>query len=50
MSEAPYVFVKNRPGTTYKQSIRIVRYWKHKQTGTVVEVRRHQGLDLVIVQ
>jgi hypothetical protein len=40
MADAPYVFVKNRPGQTYKQSIRIVRYWKHKETGNIVEVRR----------
>lgn len=40
MDEAPYVFVKNRPGQTYKQSVRITRYWKHKETGNVVEIRR----------
>ena len=40
MADAPYVFVKNRPGTEYKRSVRIARFWKNKETGNVVEVRR----------
>jgi hypothetical protein len=40
MTDVPYVFVKNRPGQTYKRSVRIVRYWKHKVTGNIVEIRR----------
>jgi hypothetical protein len=40
MGDAPYVFVrKSRPGVgTFRKDIRIARYWKHKETGTVVQV------------
>lgn len=38
MGDAPYVFVKkSRPGAgSFRKDIKIARYWKHKQTGTVV--------------
>lgn len=46
MGDAPYTFVrKSRPGGgQFKRSIRIARYWKHKETGTVVEVRNVQNV------
>lgn len=41
MGDAPYIIMKNRPGAgTHKRSIRIARYWRHKETGNVVEIRR----------
>ncbi len=45
MADAPYVFIKNRPGATqFRRSIRIARVWKHKETGNVVEVRNVQNV------
>ncbi len=39
--KAPYVFIRHRETEgTLKRSVRVVRYWKHKETGTVVEIRR----------
>jgi|FLYN01.1.fsa_nt_gi hypothetical protein len=40
-SEAPYIFIKHRsPEGTILRSVQIVRYWKHKPTGIVVEIRK----------
>jgi len=39
MAESPYIIVKHREGGTFRRDITIVRYWKHKETGNVVEVR-----------
>jgi hypothetical protein len=44
MSEAPYVFTKHREGITIKRSIRLARYWRHKETGNVVEIRTVQNV------
>jgi len=40
-NEAPYTIVRHRTseGTIYR-GIRIVRYWRNKETRSVVEVRR----------
>jgi hypothetical protein len=42
--QTPYVFVKHRPGQTYKRSVRIVRYWRHKETGNIVEIRAMRNI------
>lgn len=48
MGEAPYIIIKKtpRPGlSAHKNSIRIARYWRHKETGTVVQVVNVQEVD-----
>ena len=44
MGDAPYIIIKNRPGLAHKRSVRIARFWKHKETGNVVEVRTMQNV------
>lgn len=44
MGEAPYSFIKHREGLSIKRSVKIVRYWKNKETGNVVEVRALQNV------
>lgn len=40
--EAPYVIIKHRaPQGTVRHHQRIDRYWKHKETGTTVEVKKY---------
>lgn len=47
MADAPYIIMKNRPGTGmhYKKSITIARVWQHKETGTIVRVVNVQEVD-----
>jgi hypothetical protein len=46
MGDAPYIIIKNRPGVgAHNKSIRIARFWQHKETGTVVQVVRVQEVD-----
>ncbi len=45
MPHEGYIIKKNRPGGgSFKRSVKIARYWKHKETGTVVEVRNLQNV------
>ncbi len=46
MGDSPYIIIrKNRPGGgQFKRSIKIARYWIHKETKTVVEVRSVQNV------
>lgn len=41
ISDGPHIFVKHRsPEGTLLRSVTIPRYWRHRETRTVVEVRR----------
>jgi hypothetical protein len=43
MADSPYVIIKKRDSQgEIMRSIKIARYWKHKETGLVVEVRKLQ--------
>lgn len=44
MADAPYVFIKHREGMQIKRSIRMVRYWAHKETKNAVEIRTVQNV------
>ena len=44
MGDAPFIIIKNRPGLSHKRSVKIDRFWKHKETGNVVEVRKLQNV------
>jgi ribulose bisphosphate carboxylase small subunit len=45
MGDAPFVIIKNRPGAgTTKRSMRIARFWQHRETGTVVEIRAFRNV------
>jgi hypothetical protein len=46
MGDAPYIIIKNRPGSgAFKRSIRTPRFWQHNETGNVVEIVRVQEVD-----
>lgn len=44
-SNEGYIIRKSRPGGgQFKRSVTIARMWKHKDTGTIVEVRNLQNV------
>lgn len=44
-SHEGYIIRKSRPGGgQFKRSVTIARMWKHKETGTIVEVRNLQNV------
>lgn len=41
-NKAPYVIIRHRiPEGTIRHDVRLPRYWKNKETGDTVEVRRY---------